>query len=212
MTQSAVDEAQSRQALRTLRTRGDLLAAAEKIFARDGFEAARIEDIAKEAGRTRGAFYAHFESKAEVFLALRNDLSRRRARALKERLDNPAKGEARFETIQRYLIERLREPESLLLQIEFKLFALHHPDMLSEYAEKHLAASGSVNREELPELFPPGSLALADMRRDTLAIEAILEGFALNILFLPGLLDRSYLDENVSLLLAQVLPEKPARV
>jgi AcrR family transcriptional regulator len=181
------------------------------LFARDGFEAARSEDIAAEAGRTRGAFYAHFESKAEVFLAMRNDFSRRRARALKERLENPAEGETRAETVQRYLVEQLREPKSLLLQIEFKLFALHRPDMLSEFAEKHLAASGSVNREVLPELFPPGSLALADMRRDTLAIEAILEGFALNILFLPGLLDRSYLEENVSVLLAQVLPEKPGR-
>ena len=46
------------------------LAAGEAIFARDGFEAARLEDIAAEAGYTRGAFYANFESKEDIFFAL----------------------------------------------------------------------------------------------------------------------------------------------
>ena len=47
-----------------------LLAAAEKTFARDGFEAARLEDIASLAGYTRGAFYANFKSKEDIFFAL----------------------------------------------------------------------------------------------------------------------------------------------
>ena len=37
---------------------------------RDGFEAARIEDIAAASGHTRGAFYANFETKEDLFLAL----------------------------------------------------------------------------------------------------------------------------------------------
>src|ERR1700674_591968 len=60
----------SRQAERTEATRQKLLAAAERIFARDGFEAARLEDIAAGAGYTRGAFYANFEDKEEIFFAL----------------------------------------------------------------------------------------------------------------------------------------------
>ena len=45
----------SRQAMRTAETRKKLLAAAARIFARDGFEAARLEEIAFSAGYTRGA-------------------------------------------------------------------------------------------------------------------------------------------------------------
>src|SRR5260370_21383540 len=60
----------SRQAERTETTRRKLLAAAERIFARDGFEAARLEDIAAGAGYTRGAFYANFGGKEEIFFAL----------------------------------------------------------------------------------------------------------------------------------------------
>src|SRR5580658_8946621 len=60
----------SRQQARTEATRRKLLEAAEKLFARDGFEAARLEDIASLAGYTRGAFYANFQSKEDIFFAL----------------------------------------------------------------------------------------------------------------------------------------------
>src|SRR3984885_16001457 len=60
----------SSQRARTEATRSKLLEAAEQIFARDGFEAARLEDIAAEAGYTRGAFYANFKSKEDIFFAL----------------------------------------------------------------------------------------------------------------------------------------------
>src|ERR1700733_16316312 len=89
------DCAVSRQALRSERTRSALLTAAEKIFARDGFEASRIEDIAAEANRSRGAFYANFASKTEVFLALRSRVARRRAREVKDRIDRDSRVEAR---------------------------------------------------------------------------------------------------------------------
>jgi len=46
------------------------LLAAEQTFARDGYEAARLEDIAARAGYTRGAFYANFDSKEDIFFAL----------------------------------------------------------------------------------------------------------------------------------------------
>ena len=59
-------EVPSRQQARTEATRRKLLLAAEKVFARDGFEAARLEDIAGLAGYTRGAFYANFQSKEDI--------------------------------------------------------------------------------------------------------------------------------------------------
>ena len=62
--------ATSRRQERAEVTRARLIQAAEKIFARDGFEAAKLEEIAADAGYTRGAFYANFDSKEDLFLAL----------------------------------------------------------------------------------------------------------------------------------------------
>jgi AcrR family transcriptional regulator len=52
------------------RTKQDLLDAALRIFSRDGYAAARLVDIAREADVTRGAIYHHFENKAALYLAL----------------------------------------------------------------------------------------------------------------------------------------------
>jgi AcrR family transcriptional regulator len=191
----------SQQALKSERTRAELLRAAEVIFARDGFEASRIEDIAAEAGRSRGAFYANFDSKTELFLALRSLAARRNARALRERIENLEEEEERYQGVTRYLLEQVCDTQTQLLQIEFKLFALRHPRMLPELAEKHLEASASVNRQELSDLFPEKSKNNAEMRCNTLAVEALLEGFALNARFSPGVLDKSNMEKMLPQLL-----------
>src|SRR5512145_2325102 len=44
-----------------------LLEAAREEFARVGLERARVEDIARRAGISKGAFYLHFRTKDAVF-------------------------------------------------------------------------------------------------------------------------------------------------
>ena len=43
-----------------------LLAAAEAVFAQKGVDAAKVEDITRRAGLSKGAFYLHFDSKEEA--------------------------------------------------------------------------------------------------------------------------------------------------
>jgi AcrR family transcriptional regulator len=200
----------TQQALRSERTRLALLHAAETIFARDGFEASRIEDIAAEAGRSRGAFYANFENKTEVFLALRSLATRRRARELRERVMKFSTEEERFAAAQGYMTEAICDSKTLLLQIEFKLFALRHPEMLAELAEKHLETSTSINLEELSDLFPEKDNSPEQHRRHTLALEAMLEGFALNALFSSTALDVAYLEKLIPRLIAEILDGIPS--
>jgi AcrR family transcriptional regulator len=44
-----------------------LLRAAEQVFAEQGLASAKVEEISKRAGLSKGAFYLHFESKDEAF-------------------------------------------------------------------------------------------------------------------------------------------------
>jgi AcrR family transcriptional regulator len=198
----------SLQALRSERTRVALLAAAEKIFARDGFEASRIEDIAAEAGRSRGAFYANFLNKTEVFLALRTRAMQRKAREMRLRLGEASDEAERIAAVNRHIIEQICDTQSLLLQIEFKLFALRHPELREELAERHIDASVSVHEKELKEFFPDNTSQSKETREKTLAIEGLLEGLALNALFSPSVLDLSYLEELAPKLLAEILSDK----
>ena len=50
--------------------RGEIMASAKKVFARRGFHATTIADIAKQAGLAYGSVYWYFDSKDELFHAL----------------------------------------------------------------------------------------------------------------------------------------------
>lgn len=51
-------------------TRQRLIAAAFVVFRRVGYDAARLEEIAEEAGVTRGALYHHFGGKPQIYEAM----------------------------------------------------------------------------------------------------------------------------------------------
>lgn len=51
-------------------TRAKLLEAATCVLARSGFERATLDEIVREAGFSKGAFYVHFESKDDLFWAM----------------------------------------------------------------------------------------------------------------------------------------------
>ncbi len=55
---------------RKAQTRARLLEAAAQVYARRGFAGATLEEVASEAGFTKGAVYAHFGSKENLLLAL----------------------------------------------------------------------------------------------------------------------------------------------
>ncbi len=51
----------------------EILAAALEVFAAYGFQAARLEEVAKRAGVSKGALYLYFETKADLFRAVVRD-------------------------------------------------------------------------------------------------------------------------------------------
>jgi AcrR family transcriptional regulator len=55
---------------RKAHTREQLLAAAARVYARSGFGGATLDEVAAEAGFTKGAVYSHFGSKENLLIAL----------------------------------------------------------------------------------------------------------------------------------------------
>ena len=62
--------AETRWTRRKLERPAEILDAALKVFAQKGFAAARMDDIAKDAGVTKGTIYLYFENKEAVFKSL----------------------------------------------------------------------------------------------------------------------------------------------
>ena len=120
-----------------------LIHAAEKIFARDGFEAAKLEEIAAEAGYTRGAFYANFDSKEDLFLALlEREISHRieHAEQLIDKFQDPA---AKLLAFREFFLTLCQDRRWSLLALEFKLFAVRHPEVKARLAAMNRRLVGS---------------------------------------------------------------------
>jgi AcrR family transcriptional regulator len=80
------------RAERQAQTRQELLDAAARVFVKRGFQGSSVEEIAAEAGYTRGAFYSNFSSKEELFVELLLDRVYTRYTAMyEEGLQDPRK-------------------------------------------------------------------------------------------------------------------------
>ena len=119
------------RAAKAAQTRSDLLTAAQHLISTKGYEAASVEEIAREAGYTKGAFYTHFDSKQDLFLAVLNERTEHSSQRLESAAPdkNPLAPGNEFPEIQ------------LLLSLEANLYALRHPelkDVLAPMTERPL--------------------------------------------------------------------------
>src|SRR5579875_2904476 len=198
--------AASRQAMRSETTRKALLEAARKIFARDGFEAARIEDIAAEAGRSRGAFYAYFANKETAFFALRDQAIAEHESEMLRLQAEAVPPERQREHFERWIADRIPHGGQILLQLEFKQFAVRHPELRRELLAQHLQKQCKVELEcvegRLPSMNAP---VTEEQQQRMLLVEAILEGLALNHHFSPELLSPEVLQDMVRLVLSAAM-------
>src|SRR3990172_10540811 len=118
--------------------RGRRMEAAIGVFARSGFDRATVDEIGREAGFSKGAFYVHFESKEDLFWAM-----------LEGRIDN----------LQETMREALDTTQSVAdnqRRILEAVFALdkndkHWPALFVEFIA-HAARNDRV-REKLHEMY-----------------------------------------------------------
>ncbi len=137
-TRGTVDvRTRSRQTERTATTRRKLLEAAKRIFARDGFEAARLEDIAAGAGYTRGAFYANFDSKEDIFFALLEEWVQERTQSIVAALRHKKNPVEKLAALRKHYARVARDRRLVLISLEFKLFALRHPEAHARLQDRH---------------------------------------------------------------------------
>jgi AcrR family transcriptional regulator len=119
-------------------TRACLLESAARVFARRGMQQASIDEVAEDAGYTKGAFYANFKNKEELFLAM---LDQRFAEHL-ERLDEviapdeEISGQARQAGLE-FMRHIAADPEWERLFFEFAAYAARNEDFRQELVTRY---------------------------------------------------------------------------
>jgi AcrR family transcriptional regulator len=176
---------------KTQSTKRKLHRAALRIFARHGFEAASIEDIAAEAGYTRGAFYAHFQSKEDLFFAMLEDESHLHMERLERALKRAMNDQETLNVLREYYVSRIADIDWSILTLEFKLYAYRHPKLKAKLAERYRKIRTKVKLQSAPILpCPP-----ADELTLKIALQAILNGLALETAYDPGSLPEAKVRE-----------------
>jgi AcrR family transcriptional regulator len=110
-------------------TRTALIDAGADVFAKRGFHAASLEEIAETAGFTRGAIYKNFENKEELFFAVierRVDAQLSRFREVLREDQAAATDPARLAAIWEEILPN--EREWFTLDLEFRLYAMRNED------------------------------------------------------------------------------------
>jgi AcrR family transcriptional regulator len=137
-----------------------LLEAAERVFVRDGYEGAQLAEIATVAGRTKGAVYAHYKSKEELFLALFEHRTQHYVARFRKKLEKCTDRKQRLAAFRDFYVELVEDKTWPILTLEYKLFAVRHPgskerlrktfDMLkpAETDPDYLQLFGTLSREQ----------------------------------------------------------------
>jgi AcrR family transcriptional regulator len=128
------------------RNRALLLAAARRVFLARGYYAATLEQIADEAGFSKGVVYSRFASKADMFLALLEERIAERA-AQNADLAGRLAGTGDFSAIVDLAQQADRAaPGWRLLATEFRVHAARDPELNRRYAALHARAVDGVAR------------------------------------------------------------------
>ncbi|WP_433269093.1 TetR/AcrR family transcriptional regulator [Actinosynnema sp. CS-041913] len=196
------------RAERAAQTRDELLEAAARVFARKGYSGASVGDIAEEAGYTHGAVYSQFRNKQDLYFALYERTTSRRAEAIAG-VFVAAEGSLRerMRAVTEWSMVDLREhPEWFLLHMEFLFAAARDPEIrarFSEGARTIRAMMAALMQHELDSGTFRSDMSAEDM---ALGLNGIFLGLALQHVMEPGIVRTDLYGDIVTLVMDALSP------
>ena len=112
----------------------EITAAAFEVFAEKGYSGARVEEVAKRAGVSKGLLYLYFETKEELFKAVVKHVVVSCVDALLDALDTSELSSEEF--IRGPLLEFMKQVPGSPIAVVIKLLMMEgqrHPDLVDFY-------------------------------------------------------------------------------
>jgi AcrR family transcriptional regulator len=192
--------------------REEFLSAALRVFARRGYREAGVDEIAAEAGYSKGALYWHFSGKEELLMSL-----------LEERIDAPMRDrfallasapperDMSVEASREFARQLSEARETLLLEREYWSLAIRDPELRARYCERQkelrdaLAAGMEARARHLgtPELTMPAE----DLAR---IVMSVIGGLGFDELIEPGTVRPELLGEALAVIYAGLVSRAQA--
>lgn len=177
-----------------LETREQIIDAAECVFHEKGVSRTSLNDIAQQAGVTRGAIYWHFKNKHDVFIAMMNRL-RLPMEALGDRAVDPNETDplGKFREFLIYVLcETARDPgRRRVFEIMFHKceFTAETDPLMSRQQEAYLDGSERMRRT-LHNAMARGQLSAdLDVERAVVQLHVQITGIFYTWLLIPDIFD-----------------------
>lgn len=193
--------------MKTRETRELLLQAAMKVFVRDGYEGAELGEIAALAGRTKGAIYAQFKSKEDIFLALWEEHVLRYRAQMLSAIAASGSTQQNLEAVREFYLRLSHDRDWNLLMLEFKLFTIRHPESRKRLLEFHSRLVPAGQEERMSTFLGPPGKNIEGMGWWVAirSIHALLSGLTLESQFEPGLFEEETIQKIVGLFFDSLL-------
>lgn len=155
MSEAAAVEPVGKRERTKATNRQAILAAARRVFAQLGYEAATVRDIIRGTELASGTFYNYFRSKEEVFEALADDGARRFRPILRLARENASSFEdylhSAFVAYYRFIVED-NQAEGRPIDERRPHVRLDTPEMMAVYQEVRQSLEDAISRGNVPRV------------------------------------------------------------
>jgi TetR/AcrR family transcriptional regulator, fatty acid metabolism regulator protein len=186
--------------------RNQILDAAERVFARNGFAESRMEQIVEEANVSKGSIYWYFKSKDEIIDASLARMFDRSLQDVMEQLKSDRPVVERIMTVARHATEQMRNARQLAgVELEAYAMAARNRSMRRRaggYFDTYIDSFAKLIADGIER----GELRSVDPRRTAISGVALFEGLTLLWVVNPDLDFENLLSHAAGLMLATLLP------
>lgn len=166
-----------------------IIAAAKTVFARLGFKKARMEDIARETGVSKGTLYLYFKSKDDIITSILDDMFERQLTRAIDSLEADLSAEEKLSSFTDIVVDDLKSMKPLLpILFEFLSLVMRKKvvkDRIRNYYQNYIDAITPLIQQgiEAGEFRPLGAEEIA------IAAGAIFEGTIVMWAYAPDVVD-----------------------
>jgi AcrR family transcriptional regulator len=170
------------------RTRAQLIDAAAAVFARHGYVAASLDEVAEEAGLTKGAVYSNFDSKEDLFQAVIEDRLNDPMKDIAEVIDTSigTTEEQAMAGARAFVGVVEQEQEVFLLALEMNIHVARHPELKAAFVERYREQMAEVADIITEHASASGDTLPLPADQMAIAVQALSQGIALHALVDPG--------------------------
>jgi AcrR family transcriptional regulator len=183
--------------------RTQIVESAIKVFAREGFADARMEDVASESGLSKGLLYWYFKSKEEIIIAIADLLFSGEFRRMEQLSAEGLTAHASLDSFLDIFIDDLRGMLKVAPVIyEFYALAFRNT-VVRRVMQKYLRRFLAIMQPIIQRGMDNGEFASGDSLQTAIAIGAALEGTLLLWAYAPNMVQpEAQLRAAMALLLA----------